>query len=138
MRKFPKVADVVDDSEKTRIEALQALRTVLENAARASADTVELEYGGDNRLEVCYMFGDTGAGGTLITRELECKVIQIIVEKARLKNRCCGTMEMRAKEVSSPGSAGSIDVNLTVPSGKLCCLQYLAQLDIFELLSTIM
>ncbi len=40
------------------------------------------------------MFGDTGAGGTLITRELECKVIQIIVEKARLKNRCCGTMEM--------------------------------------------
>ena len=94
MRKFPKVADVVDDSEKTRTKALQALRTVLENAAKAGADTVELEYGGDNRLDVSYMFGDTGAGGTLITRELEWKVIQIIVEKARLKNRCCGTMEM--------------------------------------------
>ena len=40
------------------------------------------------------MSGDTGAGGTLITRELEWKVIQLIAEKARLKNRCCRTMEM--------------------------------------------
>jgi cellobiose-specific phosphotransferase system component IIA len=80
------------DDDRTK-QARRALRQILEEAARAGADTIELEYANEG-LEVTFMFGHAGVGDVLVNRELEREVIGLIVEEAHLQNSSRGSMGM--------------------------------------------
>lgn len=77
-------------------EALEIVRSILEDAMDAKADMVELEYA-DDRLEVCFIVGNFGLGGTLIDREMEGKVISTIVELAKLHRKSRGKMQIKLR-----------------------------------------
>ena len=44
-------------------------------------------------LEVTYMFGNTGIGSVLDDRGLENKIIELIIERAKLQNKSHGVMD---------------------------------------------
>ena len=74
-------------------EALEIIRSLLEDAVDAKTETVELEYA-DGRLEVSFMVGNFGLGGTPIDREMESKVISTIVDLAELDEKTRGKMQI--------------------------------------------
>lgn len=81
-----------DDDDRTK-QSRRALRQILEEAAGAGADTIDLEYAAEG-LEVTFMFGDAGVGDVLVNRELERGVIRLIVERAHLQNSSRGSIRM--------------------------------------------
>ena len=85
--------------EKTDIKerAFQELVRVLEEAVKGKADSIELEYEGQD-LVVFYQFGNFGFGETPIPRELQQAVIGEIVDRAHLARKCKGKMRVTLLE----------------------------------------
>lgn len=77
-------------------EALEIVRSILEDAMDAKAEIVELEYA-DDGLEVCFIVGNFGLGATLIDRAMESKVISTIVELAKLHRKPHGKMQIELR-----------------------------------------
>jgi hypothetical protein len=80
----------------SKIQAIQKLKEILEDAVEAGADSVTLEYVSEG-IEVCYMFGNMGLGAVLIDQEFESEVVGYIVEKAKLDRRSQGKLQMNLK-----------------------------------------
>ena len=72
-------------------EALQKLQQMLEEAADAGADSIELEYVAEG-LEVMYVVGSTGSGDVIDDRVLASGIIGLIVDRAKLARRSRGVM----------------------------------------------
>ena len=70
--------------------AVELLQSILDRAAEAGADMVDLERVPDG-LEILYCSGHTGVGGLLETPELEAPLIDLIVRRARLHRKAEGT-----------------------------------------------
>jgi len=73
--------------------AFRELVRVLEEAVRAGASSVGLEYKGQD-LIVFYNFGNTGLGASHIPEELRQGVIEEIVNKAGLSKKSRGKMQV--------------------------------------------
>jgi hypothetical protein len=73
-------------------KAFLTLESILAEAVDSGADSIGLEYV-DEGLEVTYMFGDSGFGNVVIDRMLEGKVIDLIVERAKLENKSRGVID---------------------------------------------
>ena len=72
-------------------QARRVLHQILEEAAGAGPDAIELEYR-DEGLEVTFMFGRTGVGNMLVCRKLESEVIKVIIQQSHLQRSSCGSM----------------------------------------------
>jgi len=81
-----------DDNDKPD-QAFQELIRVLEDAIRAGADSVGLEYEGRD-LIVYHQFGNTGLGAARIPKELQQAVIGEIVKVAGLSRKARGKMQV--------------------------------------------
>jgi hypothetical protein len=67
------------------------LQAYLDEAVEAGADAIILEYVPEG-LEVCFMFGDTGAGRILEDSKLAGALMELIGDRAGLDDRTEGTM----------------------------------------------
>jgi len=76
-----------DTSER----AFHELVRVLEVAAQAGADSVELEWEGRD-LAVYQFFGNTGLGSVPIPEELQSAVLEEVVQRAGLRRKSKGRM----------------------------------------------
>ena len=74
-------------------QAYRELIRVLEDAVRAGADSVGLEYEDRNWI-VYHNFGNTGLGAALIANELQWDVINQIYERAGLSRKSRGKMQV--------------------------------------------
>src|SRR5258708_5401641 len=74
-------------------EAFRELVRVLEEAVRAGADSVGLEYEGRD-LIVYQQFGNTGLGAARIPKELQQEVIEELVKRAGLSRKAKGKMRV--------------------------------------------
>ncbi len=74
-------------------QAYRELIRVLEDALRAGADSVEMEYEDHNWI-VYHNYGNTGLGGARIAKELEWDVINQIRERAGLSRKSKGKMQV--------------------------------------------
>ena len=74
-------------------EAVEIIRSILEDAINAKAEMVEFEYA-DDGLEVCFIVCNIGLGGTLISHEMETKVIATIIELAKLHGKARGKIQI--------------------------------------------
>jgi len=83
------MADNTDNSAK----AFQALLRVLEEAVRAGAHSVGLEYESRD-LMVYHNFGNTGLGAPRIPQDLQEGVIEQLVKRAGLSRKSKGKMQM--------------------------------------------
>jgi hypothetical protein len=83
------MADNTDNSAR----AFQELVRVLEEAVRAAAHSVGLEYKGRD-LMVFHNFGNTALGASRIPQELEQDVIEELVKKAGLSRKSRGKMQV--------------------------------------------
>lgn len=68
-------------------------REILESAAAAGADRLDLEYVSEG-VEVCMMVGGAGIG-RILGREVGGAVIDFIVDAAALRERNRGTLQIR-------------------------------------------
>ncbi len=68
------------------------LNELLDQAARAGADTIELERVPEG-LEICFLRAGSGSGTILKDSELEDRLFELIVRRAGLENRAEGTMD---------------------------------------------
>lgn len=92
MGKRGKDRTVPDDADKSA-KAFRELIQILEEAVRAGADSVELEW--EDRDLVVYQFhGDTGLGTTPIPEELESAVLGELVKRAGLDRKSKGKMRL--------------------------------------------
>ena len=73
--------------------AYQELVRLLEAAVEIGAECVELEYK-DADLEVFYLLGDGGIGGTPVPRDLQQAVVDEICDQAGLARRVKGKMHL--------------------------------------------
>ena len=71
--------------------AFLTLQTILEEAIKSEADSVEFEYVAEG-LEVTYGYGISGVGYVLEDRALGSGIIQLIVEHAKLQGKSRGVM----------------------------------------------
>src|ERR1043165_367 len=78
-----------DDSDQAFVELVR----ILEEAVKAGADSLELEYEGRD-LIVYHRFGNTGLGAARIPRELQQPVIVEIVKRAGLARKVTGKMKV--------------------------------------------
>ncbi len=67
------------------------LNDILDQAAEAGVDTIELERAPEG-LEICFVRAGSGSGTVLKDRELESEIVQLIVRRAGLENQASGTM----------------------------------------------
>ena len=74
-------------------QAFRELIRVLEEAIRAGADSVGLEYEDRNWI-VYHNFGNTGLGAARIAKELQWDVINQIYERAGLSRKSKGKMQV--------------------------------------------
>lgn len=80
-----------EEDTKAASPAEQQLQTYLEEAVEAGANAIVLEYVPEG-LEVCFMFGDTGAGRVLKDSKLAGDLMQLIFDRAGLDTKPKGTM----------------------------------------------
>jgi hypothetical protein len=81
------------DNTDNSARAFQELVRVLEEAVRAGANSVGLEYEGRD-LIVYHNFGNTGLGAARIPRELQQGVIDQLVKRAGLSRKAKGKMKV--------------------------------------------
>jgi hypothetical protein len=81
--------DRIDDSAR----AFQELLRVLEEAVRAGANSIGLEYKG-RELMVFYLVGPLGIGADRIADELKQAVIQELAKRAGLSRKSRGKMKV--------------------------------------------
>jgi hypothetical protein len=84
------IPEDTDNSNKAFLELVR----VLEEAVRAGADSLGMEYEGRD-LIVYYNFGNTGLGAARIPKELQQKVIEEIVKKTGLSRKSKGKMQVQ-------------------------------------------
>jgi hypothetical protein len=75
----------------TQTRAEQQFQSYLDEAVGAGADAILLEYVPE-RLEVCFMLGDTGAGRVLKDSKLAGDLMQLVAKRAGLNAKSRGTM----------------------------------------------
>jgi hypothetical protein len=83
---------VSEDTEKSKA-AFQELVRVLEEAVRAGANSIGLEYK-DRDLMVFHNVGSVGLGAARISQELQQDVIGEIVQRAGLSRKSRGNMRV--------------------------------------------
>lgn len=75
-------------------QAFQELVRVLEEAVRAGANSVGLEYEGRD-LMVYHNYGNTGLGAARIPQDLQQGVIEALVKRAGLSRKAKGKMQVQ-------------------------------------------
>jgi hypothetical protein len=76
--------------------AFQELVRILEEAVEFGADSIELEWDGQD-LMVFHNFANTGLGAARIPHELQQPFLEEIDKRARLSRKPRGTMEVRLR-----------------------------------------
>ena len=84
------------DNTPAETKAVELLQSILDRAAEAGADMVDLERVPDG-LEILYCSGHTGVGGLLETPELEAPLIDLIVRRARLHRKAGGSFTWKVQ-----------------------------------------
>ena len=85
--------NVMPENTDSSTKAFQELVRMLEEALRAGAHSVGLEYKGQD-LMVFHNFGNTGLGASRIPQELQQDVIAELVKRAGLSRKSRGRMQV--------------------------------------------
>jgi len=107
-----------------RNEALRKLEKIVDEAVDSGATSITIEYAKEGGLDVCFMFGNTGVGGILVDRALESEVLNLIHERAGLKDKSRGlvhwTSEGKQLEiiVEEYDNFGEVAYRLKLKKGK--------------------
>ena len=88
-----KVERTMPDNTENSDKAVQELVRVLEEAIRAGAHSIGLEYKGRD-LMVFHNFGNAGIGASRIPQELQQDVIEELVKRAGLARKSNGKMQV--------------------------------------------